>query len=127
MTVSVAMIVHGSTVLPVILMLPMYLLVLHVSDYTGYATRFLLFDSVAQGLIGRSASDLAEEVADVDAMVLPDALKALVGVNILFKIRISDLNLRNNSVAYRVDLVSVDAHIVQHYEATDIAEVCYYV
>ncbi|KAH0871148.1 hypothetical protein HID58_078170 [Brassica napus] len=53
-------------------------LVLCVTDHTGEAARFILFDNVVVPFLHNTAMDLAEEVAEENASVLPLSLVRLI-------------------------------------------------
>ncbi|XP_048619153.1 uncharacterized protein LOC106398003 isoform X2 [Brassica napus] len=87
-------------------------LVLCVTDHTGEAARFILFDNVVVPFLHNTAMDLAEEVAEENASVLPLSLVRLIGKTYIYKINVSADNLRSRKTTFKVDIISDDEDLI---------------
>ncbi|CAG7902729.1 unnamed protein product [Brassica rapa] len=92
-----------------------YRLILHVSEGFDEQVKFLLFDILAQYLLQKTAFELAEEVAEEEPHVLPEALKNLIGKKLLFKINIGEDNLKSKNASYKVEKFTDKKDIIENF------------
>ncbi|XP_023633349.1 uncharacterized protein LOC111828989 [Capsella rubella] len=78
-------------------------LVLHVSYGSLPHIRLLFFDGLAQLLIGKKADELVAKIAEDDPSTIPIAISSFIGKTMLFKVSITNDNLKSSKSAYVVE------------------------
>ncbi|KAK9705327.1 hypothetical protein RND81_07G048600 [Saponaria officinalis] len=92
---------------------PRFRVTLRVMDDTGNAS-FVMFDKEVSKLFNTSASTLRESlIKDDDADAFPEELDDLLKKQFLFRIRITDLNLKNNWRKYRIYRLTDDINLIK--------------
>ncbi|XP_023633346.1 uncharacterized protein LOC111828980 [Capsella rubella] len=81
----------------------LFKLVLHVSYGSLPHIRLLFFDGFAQLLIGKKADELVAKIAEDDPSTIPIAISSFIGKTMLFKVSITNDNLKSSKSAYVVE------------------------
>ncbi|XP_023644523.1 uncharacterized protein LOC111832434 [Capsella rubella] len=78
-------------------------LILHVSYGSSPSIRLLFFDGLSQLLIGKKADELVAQLAEDDPSSIPIAISSFIGKTMLFKVSITNDNLKSSKSAYVVE------------------------
>ncbi|KAK9733779.1 hypothetical protein RND81_04G091800 [Saponaria officinalis] len=102
---------------------PRFRVTLRVMDDTGNAS-FVMFDKEVSELLNTSASTLRESlIKDDDADAFPEELDDLLKKQFLFRIRITDFNLKNNWRKYRIYRLTNDINLIKtHTSALNVVK-----
>ncbi|KAL0696327.1 hypothetical protein Bca4012_063507 [Brassica carinata] len=99
------------------LVFPRYFLVVRANDYTDQ-TRFLIFDQIAENLLGKSADNLMREYDELDHIpVYSELLDSIVGKRVLFKVTLKDENNKFVNSPLVVDCVLDDEDMIDEWPA----------
>ncbi|KAK9705296.1 hypothetical protein RND81_07G045900 [Saponaria officinalis] len=102
---------------------PRFRVTLRVMDDTGIAS-FVMFDKEVSKLLNTSASALREILMkDDDADAFPKELDDLLKKQFLFRIRITDFNLKNNWRKYRIYRLTDDINLINTHTHTSALNV----
>ncbi|XP_019084311.1 PREDICTED: uncharacterized protein LOC104709609 [Camelina sativa] len=83
-------------------------LITSISSYYTFRMELLqrlscFFYGLAQIFVGKKADDLVSQIAEDDLSILPVSLSALIGKTMLFKISITNDNLKSDKASYVVE------------------------
>ncbi|XP_019093274.1 PREDICTED: uncharacterized protein LOC104753520 [Camelina sativa] len=80
-----------------------YKLMLHVSYGTSPKIKLLFFYGLAQIFVGKKADELVTQLGEDDLNIMPVSLSALIGKTMLFKLSITNDNLKSDRASYVVE------------------------
>ncbi|CAA7035450.1 unnamed protein product [Microthlaspi erraticum] len=100
-----------------------YKIVMFVTDDSNTCeAKLIVFDTIAAPFLRIPAVDLANEVAEEAPSVLPEALRNMIGKELLLKISFAEENLRSSKISLKVDLISDDKLLLERFKARDAIE-----
>ncbi|XP_024004952.1 uncharacterized protein LOC18030395 [Eutrema salsugineum] len=90
-----------------------FFLLLNVDDGFGGTAVFVVFDKIAQKLFKKTAEEVFEESVGDNSSGLPQSLRDLEGKEFLFKVVVTEDNVKKVKTSFSVDRFTSDDYMIQ--------------
>ncbi|XP_024007906.1 uncharacterized protein LOC112083916 [Eutrema salsugineum] len=90
-----------------------FFLLLNVDDGFGGTTVFVVFDKIAQKLFKKTAEEVFEESVRDNSSRLPQSLRDLEGKEFIFKVVVTEDNVKKVKTSFSVDRFTSDDYMIQ--------------
>ncbi|ESQ38746.1 hypothetical protein EUTSA_v10029208mg, partial [Eutrema salsugineum] len=102
-----------------------FFLLLNVDDGFGGTAVFVMFEKIAQKLFKKTTEEVFEESVGNNSSGLPQSLRDLEGKEFLFKVVVTEDNVKKVKNSFSVDRFTSDDYMIQTFCSQVYSEVCF--